>query len=418
MNTKPTKQPEVYLHFDHVSEPAVSELEGRTPVLEDKPDLTISGPKNAVAHTLIEGENLHALHALGETHMGLIDLIYIDPPYNTLNTKFCYNDKRGQAEWLSFMERRLLLAKGLLSERGAVFISIDDDEHSHLKLLCDQVFGPEEFIANIIWQKKYTQANDAQFFSDTHDFILCYAQPGFELGRLPRTEKQNARYTNPDNDPRGPWQTMPLHAKSGKKGGAKFSYTFKNGVTWSPPPGTFPAYSAETFQVADEKGQVWFGVDGTATPRMKRYLKEMKDEVVPTTLWLHQDAGHNDEARRELKSFFPDNPFDTPKPVRLINRILRLGSQPDSVILDFFAGSGTTAQAVMELNAEDGGSRECILVTNNEGATKPDGSDGIARSVCYPRIKAVIEGYGDHKGKKAGLKENRLRYQTIELVAT
>jgi adenine-specific DNA-methyltransferase len=213
------------------------------PVLEEVPERAILAASDPAAPSnhLIEADNFAALSVLSGTHAGKVDLIYIDPPYNTGNKDFIYNDRYVDAEdayrhskWLSFMERRLALAWGLLADTGAIFISIDDDEHAHLKVLCDQVFGPQAFIANIVWQKKYTQSNDARFFSDTHDFILCYAKRDFVLRRLRRTAAQDSRYANPDDDPRGPWQSMPLHARSGSNG--DFSYTFKNGVTWRAPP--------------------------------------------------------------------------------------------------------------------------------------------------------------------------------------
>lgn len=321
------------LVWEDKPEDVVTRCQSEYPVLVEVPDRAVTPPAlfDAPTNYLIEGDNYPALAALNCTHAGAIDLIYIDPPYNTGNKDFTYNDHYVDAEdsyrhskWLSFMEKRLRLAWSLLSPRGALFISIDDDEHAHLKLLCDAVCGPTAFISNIIWQKKYTQANDPEHFSDTHDFILCYAKPEFSTGRLRRTEKQKGRYTNPDNDPRGHWKAAPLHARSGTDD--TFAFTFKNGITWSPPLGTFPRFAPENLRVADEEGRIWFGAKGDAIPSIKRYLAEMADEVVPTTIWLHTDAGHNDEARRELKEHFPNNPFSTPKPTRLIKRILELAS--------------------------------------------------------------------------------------------
>src|SRR3990167_5977414 len=210
------------------------------------------------------------------------------------------------SKWLSFMEKRLKLAKNLLKETGVIFISIDDHEQAQLRMLCDEIFGPNNFVANIVWQKKYTQSNDAKYFSATHDFIVCYAKneknKDFKINLLARTEEQDARYKNPDNDPRGNWMTQPLHAKSGTD--KTYSFTFKNGVTWKPPVGTFPRYSIETLKKADEEKTIWFGSNGTAVPRLKKYLLEMKEGVIPKTIWLYDEVGSNDEARSELKKIF------------------------------------------------------------------------------------------------------------------
>ena len=327
---------------------------------------------------IIEGDNLEALKALMPYYVGKVKCIYIDPPYNTGNEGWVYNDNVNSPKikqwigkvvgsegedltrhdkWLCMMYPRLKLLHDLLRDDGVIFISIDDNEHCHLKIILDELFGAENFVTNIIWQKKYTQSNDAKYFSATHDFIVCYAKneknKDFKINLLARTAEQDARYKNPDNDPRGNWMTQPLHAKSGTD--RKYSFTFKNGVTWKPPVGTFPRYSLETLRKADEEGQIWFGSNGTAVPRLKKYLQEMKEGVIPKTIWLYDEVGSNDEARSELKKIFSDNPFDTPKPTRLLKTIFKLGSNKNDLILDSFAGSGTTADAVMQLNKEDDG---------------------------------------------------------------
>jgi adenine-specific DNA-methyltransferase len=384
------------LVWENTKEDVVEQCKNELPALEEDLDRSIFQQNTKLNHILIEGDNYHSLSVLNYTHNGKIDLIYIDPPYNTGNKDFIFNDHYVDKEdsyrhskWVSFMANRLRLAKNLLSRDGAIFISIDDDEQAQLKLLCDEIFGQDNFVANIIWQKKYTQSNDAKYFSDTHDFVVCYAKDirKFKVGLLPRTEEQNDRYKNPDNDPLGPWMTQPLHAKSGRD--REYSYTFENKVTWSPPPGTFPRFSHKRLELAEKEGRIWFGTNGTAVPRMKKYLTEMKEGVIPKTIWMYDEVGSNDEARRDLKKFLPDNSFDNPKPVRLVKRIVELASNNNSIILDFFAGSGTTAQSILELNKDIPESkRQFILCTNNEnnnGSTQK-----IATDICYPRVKNVL----------------------------
>ena len=377
-------------------------------VLKPAKDLSF-GDQNG--NLVVQGDNLEALKALMPFYYNKIKCVYIDPPYNTGNEKWVYNDKVNSPQikawlnkvvgsegedlcrhdkWLCMMYPRLKLIHDLISDDGAIFVSIDDNEIHHLMYLMDEIFLPNNFVTNIIWQKKYTQSNDAKHFSNTHDYIVCYAKnkenPNFKIQLLERTEEQNARYENPDNDPRGVWMTQPLHAKSGTD--KNYSFTFKNGVKWTPPPGTFPRYNIDTLEKADENGQIWFGARGTAVPRLKKYLNEMKDGVIPKTLWMYTEAGSNDDARRELKTIFPENIFDTPKPINLIKRIINLVSSPDDIVLDSFAGSGTTGQAVLELNKEDGGNRKFILVELEKE---------IAKNVTAKRLQKVVKGY---KGAK------------------
>lgn len=399
-----------------------NEMAGKPfPVLKEVKAKEILNHKSLPVNLLIEGDNYHSLAVLNFTHQEKIDLIYIDPPYNTGSNDFIYTDKYKSdyvkkedpfrhSKWIAFMEKRLKLSKSLLKNTGAIFISIDDNEQAPLKMLCDEIFGEENFIANIIWQKKYTQSNDAKFFSSTHDFILCYAKrsENFKLKLLPRTQEQDDRYKNPDNDPRGPWMTQPLHAKSGSKKDNKYSYTFQNGVIWSPPAGTFPRFSKETLDKADRENQVWFGSKGTAVPRLKKYLNEMKEGVIPKTIWLYDEVGSNDDARRELKELLPENSFDSPKPTSLIKRILSLTTEKDSVVLDFMAGSGSTGHAVSKLNKEDGGTRKFILCTNNE--------NNICTDICYPRIKKVVNGYKNSKNEKVEGLGGNLKYYISDFV--
>ena len=239
------------------------------------------------------------------------------------------------------MRNRLEVARELLREDGSIWINIDDDESHYLKVFCDEVFGRENFVANIIWQKKYTISNDAKYFSDNHDHIIVIAKEKdmFVVNGIERKKEQNARYKNPDNDPNGAWMTQPLHAKSGNDN--SFSYKFQNGVTWESPRGTFPRYSKESLAKFESETRLWFGKDGKAVPRLKKYLKDM-GSVRPATIWSHQEAGNNDEANREVKQVVDNYNFSTPKPERLIQRILAIGSAENDLVLDFYSGSGTT----------------------------------------------------------------------------
>ncbi|MGX6971553.1 site-specific DNA-methyltransferase [Vagococcus bubulae] len=324
---------------------------------------------------LIKGNNLLALHSLKERYAGKVKLIYIDPPYNTGNDSFQYNDRFNHSAWLTFMKNRLEIARDLLTEDGSIWINIDDDESHYLKVLCDAIFERENFLANIIWQKKYTIANDAKYFSDSHDHILVYSMRKeiFKLNGLPRSEEMNARYKNPDNDFRGPWMTQPLHAKSGKN--SDFSYTFKNGVTWEPPRGTFPRYSFDSLKEYDNNNMIWFGKDGKSVPRLKKYLSDMGN-VTPNTLWLHTEAGNNDQANKEIKRLIEDFNFSTPKPEKLLQRILHIGSDEGDLVLDFFIGSATTQAVAMKMNRRFIGIEQMDYIN----------------TVSVPRLQKVIEG--------------------------
>ena len=343
----------------------------------------------------IEGDNLEVLKLLQESYLGKVKMIYIDPPYNTGND-FIYADDfmrsqeeeneqmgmfdedenrlfkntdtngRFHSDWCSMIYSRLMLARNLLTEDGVIFISIDDGEVGNLRKICDEVFGSSNFLANLIWEKKYTVANDALFFSDNHDHILCYVKDvfRFSIGKLPRTDEMNAAYKNPDNHPKGPWKATPLHAKSGSAESANFTYTFKNGVIFKPPVGTYSRYSAETLKKYDENNEIWFGRDGTAVPSRKTFLCDLKNTgIVPRTIIPFSVGGHNHEAVDEVRVLMQDNLFTNPKPTKLLRHLATIANCPDnSIILDFFSGSATTAHAVMQLNAEDGGHRKFIMV--------------------------------------------------------
>lgn len=367
-------------------------LKTHTPVLTEQPDLFID--HGGEMNFLIEGDNLAALQLLVKTHKDNIDLIYIDPPYNTGNKDFMYddcfvdsNDTFRHSKWLSFMEKRLYIARDLLSRKGVIFISIDDNEQAALKMLCDEVFGIDSFVANIIWQKKFSPQNDAKWLSDNHDFVICYAKNKqiWKPKLMKRSAEANSRYKNPDNDPRGDWASTDLAVKTYS---AEYDYpiTTPSGKVVMPTNGRCWMTSKERMAELIADNRIWFGKNGKNMPRYKTFLSEVKQGIVPLTIWLHNEVGHNQSAKQELKKIFQNVhiPFDTPKPTQLINRILEIAANPSSIILDFFAGSGTTGHAVLKLNADDGGHRKFILCTNNE--------NNICRDVTYERLKTVITG--------------------------
>lgn len=387
-------------------------LRDELPILTEVPERAIiSEDKDAPNHILIEGDNLETLATLAYTHEGKIDIIYIDPPYNTGNKDFIYNDSYVDKEdsyrhskWLSFMSRRLKIAKKLLSDREVIFISIDDNEQAQLKLLCDETFGENNFLSEIMWHKNYASANDSKTFSKVLDYILAYRKTDkFIRNLLPRTEKQNTLYKYDSNDGKGKWRSDNLSVRTYS---ANYDFPIVNpitGVEYNPPKGRSWMTNKERIQEWITETRVYFGLNGKGAPQLKRYLSEVQQGVVPTTYWSYDDCGHNDEARKEIKDIFGQPPFDSPKPTRLLKQILRLGSNNESIILDFFAGSGTTLHATMQLNSEDGGHRKCILVTNNE--------NNICEEVTYERNRRVIQGYTNAKGEEVpGLIKNSLRY--------
>ncbi|MCA2992388.1 site-specific DNA-methyltransferase, partial [Gemmatimonas sp.] len=347
----------------------------------------------------IEGDNLEVLKLLQKSYAGRVKMIYIDPPYNTGND-FVYEDdfrdplgaylqKTGKVDqsgealttntradgrfhsnWLSMMYPRLILARQLLREDGVIFVSIDDTEIANLRLLMDEVFGVENFVATIIWQKVFSPKNTARHFSEDHDYIVVYARhaESWMPTLLSRSAEADARYTNPDGDPRGVWTSGDLSARNYYGEGTYPVVTRKGRRIPGPPPGRYWAISKKKFDELNADGRIWWGPDGDNMPRLKRFLSEVKQGVVPQTLWKHEDVGNTQEAKKQLLERVTfessDSVFDTPKPVRLIERMLRIATTPqaEDLVLDFFAGSGTTAEAVLKLNREDGGRRRHILV--------------------------------------------------------
>lgn len=347
----------------------------------------------------IEGENMEVLKVLQKSYFGKVKMIYIDPPYNTGNDSFIYSDKfsetkeeymkrvgdkdeegymaregmfrknskeNGQyhSNWLNMMMPRLYLAKSLLREDGVIFVSIDDNEVHNLRLLMNEIFGEENFVASVVWQKKYAATNDSKGFSTTHDYVIVYQKSeSFSRNLLPRTKEQNQPYKNDDNDGKGLWRSDNLLVKSFSESGVYPIVNPSTGKEYYPPKGSCWRASQETMKQWLSENRIFFGKDGRGAPQLKRYLNEVQQGRVPITWWPFDEVGHNDEANKEVAALFESKtPFDTPKPVRLLKRMLQIGTDKHSVVLDFFAGSCTTAHAVMQLNKEDGGHRKYICV--------------------------------------------------------
>jgi adenine-specific DNA-methyltransferase len=386
---------------------------------------------DSTKHLFIEGDNLDALKLLQETYLGKVRLIYIDPPYNTGND-FVYDDDfvedadayfershqmdesgnrmlanteangRFHSDWLTMLYPRLRLARNLLRDDGAIFVSIADHEIHNLRAAMNEVFGTDNFVATIIWQKVFSPKNSARHFSEDHDYIVVYARSAatWTPCLLPRTEEMNARYSNPDEDSRGPWTSGDLSARNYYSDGT-YPVTCPSGrVIEGPPPGTYWRVSPNKFKELDRDKRIWWGADGDNVPRLKRFLSDVKSGRVPQTLWTYEEVGHTQEAKKELLAVvdFPDSDsmFDTPKPTRLLKRILQLATVPDesALVLDFFAGSGSTMHATMSLNSEDGGNRRAILVQLPEPISSSVVNVGELKTiadVCRMRIRRAGE---------------------------
>ena len=370
----------------------------------------------------IEGDNLRVLKLLQRGYMGKVKMIYIDPPYNTGND-FVYHDDfahsaeeedfvagnideegyryrrnldsngRFHSDWCSMMYSRLLVAHSLLKEDGVIFISIDDNEVHNLRKICDEVFGAGNFVAELIWERAFAPKNDAKYISNSHDYILMYAKQieNFRIGRLPRTEEANARYSNPDNDPRGVWQSDNLTVKSYSEA-YDYPITTPSGRVVEPPAGRCWSLSANAFAERLQDNRIWFGTDGDGVPRIKRFLSELKYEgMAPTSILFYKEVGHSQEGSQEvIKLFDNKGVFDGPKPTRLLERLLTLANlQNDSIVLDFFSGSATTAHAVMQLNAKQGKHVKFICIQIPEAVSetkKKQGYDTICE-IAKERIR-------------------------------
>lgn len=344
-------------------------------ILIENPEYSYGDPDSE--NMLIHGDNLLALKALEQDYAGKVKCIYIDPPYNTGNAFEHYDDGVEHSLWLNLMKPRLDILRNLLSNDGSIWISIDDDECHYLKVLCDMVFGRNNFINNVIWEKKYSPQNDAKWLSDSHDHILVYAK-NKEVWRpnmLPRTEEMDSRYKNPDNDPRGPWKSSDLSVKTYS---ANYDYpiTTPSGRIVNPPEGRCWRTSKEKIEELIADNRIWFGPSGTNVPSIKRFLTEVKQGIVSKTIWMRTEVGDNQEANKEVKIFNSKSVFATPKPERLLERVLFLGSNEGDIVLDSFLGSGTTAAVAHKMG------RRWIGVELGEHA----------KTHCYPRLKAVVDG--------------------------
>ena len=378
-------------------------------------DDQLSAGDHDAGNLLVQGDNLEALKALVPYYAGQVKCIYIDPPYNTGNEGWVYNDNVNSPEirkwlgavvgkeaedlsrhdkWLCMMYPRLSLLRDFLHEDGAIFISIDDNEIQNLRGIMDEIFGQQNFITTVCWQKMYTVKNSAKHLSDMHDYVVIYARRKMFWTRnlIPRTASTEARYKNPDNDPKGPWISHALQARNFYSKGT-YKVVCPSGRTiLGPSSGTYWRISEEKFFELDRDGKVWWGKKGNGIPRIKEYLSEAKKGIVPSTWWTYKEAGTNSGAKVALREILEkDMTFITPKPVELVRRILEIGSEKNSLILDSFAGSGTTGHAVLDLNKADGGNRRFILVEMDEN---------VCQNVAAQRLKCAVEGYERINGDK------------------
>lgn len=311
-------------------------------------------PEDTITDNLIiKGNNLLALHSLEKEFKGKVKLIYIDPPYNTGNDSFAYNDKFNHSAWLTFMYNRISVAKRLLTDDGSICINLDDKESHYCKILCDLIYGRENFISNVIWKKKYSPQNDAKYFSDMHDHILIYSKnkSNYKPNLIPRTEEANARYKNPDNDPRGPWKPGDFSVKTYSE---KYDYpiTLPSGRIVIPPKSRCWRTSKENFDKLIKENRIYFGNNGDSVPQIKRFLTEVQDGTPPQSIWDYSEVGHNQDARKEIVNLIEGDDFATPKPEKLIERIIHIGSNENDIILDFQLGSGTTAAVAHKMNRQ------------------------------------------------------------------
>ena len=404
------------------------------PVVEDSVDW------NNTKNLYIEGDNLEVLKLLQRSYMGGVKMIYIDPPYNTGND-FVYNDDfhrteieedleagnvdelglryrkntdsngKFHSDWCSMIYSRLLVARSLLTEDGVIFISIDDNEVRNLRNICDEVFGESNYISTLVWERAFSPKNDAKYISNSHDYIVMYAKSidNFTIGRLPRTEEANARYSNPDNDPRGPWMSSDISVKT-YNAACDFPITTPSGRTVEPPAGRCWRLSAKAFAERLQDNRIWFGPNGDNTPRIKRFLSELKfDGMAPTSILFYKEVGHSQEGAQEVVSLFGDKGvFDGPKPVRLMQRLITLANlNEDSIVLDFFSGSASTAHALMKTNAEKDSHCRFIMVQ------LPEEVSDTKKNQDYDTIPEI----GKERIRRAGKKikeENPLTTQHLD----
>ena len=345
-------------------------------LLEEAPKL--SAGDRAAANMLIQGDNLDALKALLPFYAGRVKCVYIDPPYNTRSAFEHYDDNREHSQWLAMMWPRLELLRELLAEDGSIWVSIDDHEAHYLKVVMDEVFGRSNFIDTVVWRKNYSPKSSARHFSSDHDYIAVFSRnpDAFKPNLMPRTEKQNRAYRNPDKDPRGPWKTSDLSARNYYGLGRYRIRTPSGRLVDGPPGGNYWRVSEERFWQLDSDGRIWWGKNGDAIPQIKRFLSEVKQGVTPQTIWPYAEVGHTQEAKKEILALFGRDVFLTPKPERLIQRVLHIATDPGDLVLDSFLGSGTTAAVAHKMG------RRWIGVEMG----------GHAVTHCAPRLRKVIEG--------------------------
>lgn len=375
---------------------------------------------------IIQGDNLHALKALMPMYAGKVDCIFIDPPYNTGNEGWCYNDKVNAPmiqewlaanpigvddglrhdKWCAMMWPRLRLLHELLAETGSLWMTLDDHEAHRGKLLLDEVFGEANFVANVVWQKKYSPQNDAKFFSQSHDHILAFAKnkDAFELQLLPRTGKANERYKNPDNDPRGPWKPSDLTRQEYRKRDDYEIISPKTGKIFRPPQGNSWGRPKEMIEKLIKENRIYFGPDGNSIPSFKRFLSEVKEGITAQTIFYREEVGDSQSAKKSIKEIFGTiSAFETPKPIQLVERILKLVGKSNALVLDSFAGSATTAHAVLEANKRDGGNRRFILVEMED----------YADTLTAERVRRVMAGYAFQGTQKTELLRQKLTWAAI-----
>lgn len=383
---------------------------------------------DSTRNLFIEGDNLEVLKLLQESYLGQVKLIYIDPPYNT-GRDFIYDDDykesaesyfalsnqadesgmrlvanteangRFHSDWMSMIYARLRLARNLLRDDGVIFISIDDNEVDNLRKMSSEVFGEDNFVAQIIWQKVYAPKNTTDWFSEDHDYILVYARnkPSWSPEKLPRTSEMEARYKNPDNDPRGPWKAENMSARNRYDAGV-FPVTCPSGrVILGPPTGRYWVMDENKFKQLDSDNRIWWGAAGDNTPAVKKFLSEVSSGRTPQTLWFYEEVGHTQDAKKDLLKYVSfqntENVLNSVKPVELLQRILQLSGKSDeeAIVLDFFSGSASTAHAVLKQNAEDGGKRRFIAVQIAEPLPKPEPGLGSIFEMGLTRVRNVID---------------------------
>lgn len=417
------------------------------PVVEDSKDW------ESTENLYIEGDNLEVLKLLQESYLGKVKMIYIDPPYNT-GSDFVYNDDfkesaadyeegnadyddeggrlikntesngRFHSDWCSMIYPRLKLAKNLLSDDGVIFISIDDNEQANLKKICDEIFGERNFVAQIIWERAFAPINLKKHFSESHDYILCYSKNIEEAisNGLERTGDADDRYKNPDNDPRGPWQSDNLLVGPAIESNV-YQIISPSGRVNLPPTGRSWRVSEKKFKKMIKNNEVWFGSDGDGVPRQKRFLSNVKKGITPMTIWKYKDVGHSQEATKRLRELFDGNMyFEYPKSVELIKRCIQLYSDENSIVLDFFSGSATTAHAVMDLNAEDGGNRKYIMVQlPEETYEKSEAYKAGYENICEigkERIRRAGEKILEDNKDKEGISDLDTGFRVLRLDST